>query len=257
VWAERHGVQVRRIGTVANVDRRHMLCDLDRYVIGCPDHDRCALEVKTRSAWKADEWQDGGIPDDVEAQVMQQLAVTGLDAIHVAGLVGGQKLESRVILPDADYIADMFAVGDQFWRENVLAQVAPDISSLELLEGHLKTLTPDKGKVAELGEDEVRQVKHLSRIIAESAQAEAASTTAERELKAIIGADATDVVIDGETWWTWRSQKKPRRLDLEALAENHNTDVASFKAEWSVSDGTTRVLRKGKPVKAMIGADDE
>jgi putative phage-type endonuclease len=260
VWADRHDVYVKRVGTIAHVDRRHLLCDLDRLVVGCPDHKRCALEVKTRSAWKSDEWKDGAIPEDVEAQVMQQLAVTGLDAIHVAGLVGGQRLESRVILPDPEYIADLFKIADQFWHENVLPRVAPDISSLELLEAHLSRLAPEKGIVADLDDAEVREVKHLTRIIVSGVQAGLEAKEAEQKLKAIIGADATDVALPGPdgkpvTWWTWRSRPKNRQLDQSAVARD--LGVENLDA-YKVSTGTQRTLLKGAPVKAMLeGADDE
>ena len=269
-WAQResvrhygreNGLTVRRVGTVAHVDRRYLLCDLDRMVSGCPDHDRCALEVKTRSAWKADEWKDGATPEDVEAQVMQQLAVTGLDAIHVAGLVGGQRLESRLVTPDPDYIADLFAVADSFWNDHVVPRVVPAISSLELLEEYLKHLTPDKGTPAELDDVQQREVKHLTRIILEGERAEAAGEDAKRELKALIGEDATDILLpdDGEDgrmvpWWTWRSQALPRKLDEAAVADALGVpDLAVFK----VSKGTTRVLRKAAGVKALEGADNE
>ena len=264
-WADRHGVKVRRVGTVAHVDRRHMLCDLDRYVIGCPDHQRCALEVKTRSAWKADEWKDGATPEDVEAQTMHQLATTGLDAIHVAGLVGGQRLESRLVVPDPDYIADLFAVADSFWTDHVAAGIPPAISSLELLENYLKRLTPDKGTPAELSELEQHQARNLSRQIMVAKHYEKIGETAERELKALIGADATDVLLPppddpkGEpvTWWTWRSQAANRRLDTKAVAAALDMTEDELKAEFSVSEGTVRVLRQGAGVKALkIGDDD-
>lgn len=252
-WAKRHDVRVRRIGTVAHVERRHLLCDLDRYVVGCPHHDRCALEVKTRSAWKADEWRDGGLPEDVEAQVMQQLAVTGLDAIHVAGLVGGQRLESRVVLPDPDYIADLYAVADQFWADHVEARVPPTISSLELLEDYLKRLTPDKGTPVDLTDAEQREVKHLTRAIIHGDNMAAAAEEAKRELKALIGADATDVVIDGQAWWTWRSQAGAKRLDQAAVARDLGLpDLSAYK----VPGDPVRVLRKGPGAKA-VGAGDE
>lgn len=256
-WAHRRGdVAVRRIGTVANVDRRHLICDLDRLVVGCPDHKRCALEVKTRSAWKADEWKDGAIPDDVEAQVMQQLAVTGLDAIHVAALVGGQRLESRLVLPDVDYIGDLFKVADQFWAEHVVKGAPPAISSLDLLVEHLSRLAPAKGVEAELDDVKRREVVHLSRIVAQAARAEKAGKEAANKIRALIGDDATDVVIDGTPWWTWRSQNNPRKLDRSRLAADLGCDPGDLLALYGVSEGTTRVLRKGPGVAALVEADD-
>ncbi len=252
-WATRHNVAVRRVGTVAHVDRRYLLCDLDRMVTGCPDHKRCALEVKTRSAWKADEWKDGAIPEDVEAQTMQQLAVTGLEAVHVAALVGGQRLESRLVTPDADYIADLFAVADSFWNDHVTPQIAPTISSLELLEDYLKRLTPDKGTPIELDGAEAARVRDLTAAILAGERAEAEADAAKLELKALIGEDATDLVLEDDDgklvpWWTWRSQALPRRLDEAAVADALGvSDLNAFK----VSKGTTRVLRKAVGVKAL------
>ena len=247
-WASRHDVKVRRVGTVAHVEHRHMLCDLDRYVVGCPHHKRCALEVKTRSAWKADEWRDDGIPEDVEAQVMQQLAVTGLDAIHVAALIGGQRLESRLVLPDPDYIADLFTVGDQFWRENVMAGVPPAISSLDLLVDYLNRLAPAKGVPVDLDDAQQRQVQHLSRIVAEGERAATAAKEAEAEIKALIGEDATDIIIGEEQWWSWRAQNNPRKVDLAAVEEALGEPLENYKR----SSGTHRVLRKGAAVKRLI-----
>ncbi len=252
-WARRHDVTVRRVGTVAHVEHRHMLCDLDRLVVGCPHHDRCALEVKTRSAFKADEWRDGAVPEDVEAQVMHQLAVTGLDAIHVTGLIGGQRLESRTIVPDPDYIADLFTIGDQFWTENVQAGVPPAISSLDLLVDHLSRLAPDKGVPVVVDGAELADVKHLTRIIREGKRAEAAADEAKAKLKTMIGENGTDLTDDdGNAWWTWRAQNKARRLDEAAVAEALGVDDLT---PWKTSSGTTRVLREGAAAKALT--DDE
>lgn len=247
-WAARHDVAVRRVGTIAHVERRHLLCDLDRQVVGCEDHERCALEVKTRSAWKADEWRDGALPEDVEAQVMQQLAVTGLDAIHVAALVGGQRLESRLVLPQADYIADLFTVADQFWNENVRALNPPDISSLDLLIDHLSRLAPAKGTPVDLEEAQEHEVRHIGRIIREAEQWATTADDAEKRLKALIGDDATDVVIDGVEWFTWRAQAKARQLDKAAVAKD--LGVPDLDA-YMHSEGTNRVLRKGPGYKAL------
>jgi len=242
-WARRHDVQVRRVGTIAHVDHRHMLCDLDRYVIGCPDHKRCALEVKTRSAFKAAEWADG-VPDDTEAQVMHQLAVTGLDAIHVAAVIGGQRLVSYVVHPDADMIEDLVAIEHSFWHDNVLAGHVPDISSLELLVDHLKHFAPEKGVVREVTGTEALEAHDLTVLLDAFREQKAAAEDAERRLKAMIGEDATELVAvadDGtETpLWSWRAQNKPKQLDKAALEEL----VGPLDA-FKVPTGTTRVLRR-------------
>jgi putative phage-type endonuclease len=241
------GVTVQRVGTIAHREHRHMLCDLDRRVIGCPDHDRCALEVKTRSAYKAADWSDG-VPEDTLSQVMHQLAVTGYDAIHVAALIGGQKLVTYVVEPDADMIADLFAIEDQFWRENVLAGVPPEISSLDLLVDHLKHFTPVKGEVVRVHGADAAEVRYLTDKIDTAKTWADAQDEAEKRLKALIGEDATDLLVvddDGneEPMWTWRPQNKPKQLDKPAVEAVLGAPLDSFK----VSTGTTRVLRRVKP----------
>lgn len=255
-WALRGGVTVERIGTVAHVDHRHLICDLDRRVGGCADHDRCALEVKTRSAWKADEWKDGAIPEDVEAQVMQQLAVTGLDAIHVAALVGGQRLVDRVVTPEADYIKDLFTIADQFWTHNVQAANPPDISSLDLLVDHLSRLAPEKGIPVTLEVAEQREVVHIARLIREAERAGDVADEAEQRLKVLIGDDATDVVIDGVPWFTWRAQPKARYLDKPAVEADLGKSLDGYYVK---PEATQRVLRKGAGYKALADTleDDE
>jgi putative phage-type endonuclease len=254
-WARRENsrdplaplLTVQKVGTIAHREHRHMLCDLDRRVIGCPDHERCALEVKTRSAYKASDWADG-VPEDTLAQVMHQLAVTGYDAIHVAALIGGQKLVTYVVEPDADMIADLFAIEDQFWTENVLAGVPPAISSLDLLVDHLKHFTPVKGEVVRVHGADATEVRYLTQVIDHAKGYEAEGKNAENRLKALIGEDATDLVVvddDGneEPMWTWRPQNKPKQLDKPAVEAVLGAPLDSFK----VSTGTTRVLRRVKP----------
>lgn len=95
-WAERHGARVERVGVLANAEHSWMRASLDRLLVHgmCPDGGfDCGLEVKTRSAFKASDWTDG-VPDDVLAQTTWGLMVAGLDHMHVAALIGGQRLVS-------------------------------------------------------------------------------------------------------------------------------------------------------------------
>ncbi len=257
-WARRRGVTVQRIGTLAHVDRRHLICDLDRRVIGCTEHDRCALEVKTRSAYTADQWKDGALPEKIEAQAMHQLAVTGYDAVHVAALIGGQRMVERLVVPDAAYIGDLFTVADAFWTDNVLTMVPPAISSLDLLVDHLSRLAPTKGEPVHVDETTALEVKHLSRIVRDAKAAEDARGHAEKELKRLIGEDGTDLLDPaGEVWWTWRPQAKAKRLDLDAVAVALGlADADEVKATYSVSDGTNRVLRQGPAAKRLMAEGD-
>jgi putative phage-type endonuclease len=243
-WARRNGVQVRRIGTIANRSRRHLLCDLDRVVIGCTLHSRCALEVKTRNAYVQGRWSDG-VVDDVYAQVQQQLAVTGIEAVHTAVLFGGQQLEQHDVYPDPAFIEDMLLVADRFWTENVLGGAEPVISSLDFLVAELNKVAPEKGTPVVVDDpiDQMRVQSLTERLDAIPSKREQDQMKA--ELKALIGDKGTDLVVDGKTLWTWRPQKEARRLDVDRLREDH-PDVVEAYTPTRESLGTTRVLKRAK-----------
>lgn len=117
-WAERNDSLVARVGVLANVDESWKRASLDRLIPSgaCPDSGfDCGLEVKTRSAFKAAEWRDG-IPDDVLAQVQWGLHVTALDHMHVAALLGGQRLHSYRVDRDDKVIAYLAAAATPVWQ---------------------------------------------------------------------------------------------------------------------------------------------
>jgi putative phage-type endonuclease len=126
-WAHRHAAHVVRVGVLAHTAKPWMRASLDRLVIpgSCPDGgDQCGLEVKTRSAFKAAEYRTG-VPDDVLAQVEWGLLVTGLDHMHVAVLIGGQRLESLRV--DRDELVERYLAeaAEPVWRA-VLAGTPPE-----------------------------------------------------------------------------------------------------------------------------------
>lgn len=120
-WARRNRSVVRRVGLIAHVDQPWMMCTLDRQVAECPLADgvreRCALEVKHRSAWAAKRWRRA-VPDDVLAQTLWQIAVSGYDHIHTAVLIGGNDYRQNVVrrAGNEQIIDDIVTVAGQMWQ---------------------------------------------------------------------------------------------------------------------------------------------
>lgn len=131
-WARRNRSVVRRIGLVARKDpgMGHHMCTLDRRCDECPlnrrQRERCAVEVKTRNAFVAGKWKRS-IPDDVLAQVVWQLHVTGYDHIHVAVLIGGNDFRQFVVYrkDHEQLIGNLVTVVDKLWRDIALGNVPP------------------------------------------------------------------------------------------------------------------------------------
>ena len=94
----------------------------------------CGLEIKTRSAFKARDWRDS-IPDDVLAQTTWGLMVTGLDHMHVAALIGGQRLASFRVDRDEkleDYLLDAAAPVWAAVQDGVPPEAHPDTEGILL-----------------------------------------------------------------------------------------------------------------------------
>lgn len=124
-WAQRSGVRLRRVGVLAHRDRPWMRASLDRLLVG----KREGLEVKTRSAYLAHAYTDT-LPDDVLAQVHWGLAVTGLDRMHVAVLIGGQQLRSFTVERDTTIEAFLITAAGAAWRA-VQDGAPPDVEADE------------------------------------------------------------------------------------------------------------------------------
>lgn len=141
-WAERHDTTVGRVGVLRHLDHEWMRASLDRLVWHCPDGSTgergepvvCGLEVKTRSAFKASDWRDG-TPDDVLAQTTWGLMVTGFDHMHVAALIGGQRLESYRVDRDPKLEQYLLDAAEPVWRavrEGVPPEAHPDAEGVLL-----------------------------------------------------------------------------------------------------------------------------
>ncbi|MEV8353147.1 YqaJ viral recombinase family protein [Streptomyces niveus] len=137
-WARRNRSVVRRVGLVANVDRPWQMCTLDRRVLECPladGREKCAVEIKCRTAFKAGQFRKG-VADDVLVQTLWQADVCGYDHIHAAVLIGGNDYRQFVVRP-ADHeqlVADLRTAGALAWQQiidrrppAVAADADPDV----------------------------------------------------------------------------------------------------------------------------------
>lgn len=100
------------------------------------------LQIKTTSAYKADEWKDGAVPLMYQVQVQAELFVTGLAWGSIACLIGGQRLVYRDIERDDAFIEALVPHLEQFWS-CVQSQTPPDIDASQATSRILQQLHPD------------------------------------------------------------------------------------------------------------------
>jgi putative phage-type endonuclease len=222
-WARRNRSVVRRVGLIANVDRPWMMCTLDRQVIECPlsrdVRERCALEVKHRDAWAARRWRRA-VPDDVLAQTLHQIAVSGYDHIHTAVLIGGNSYRQNVIrrAGNEQLIDDIVAVAGQMWQRVQDRTPPPSTGDPERLLELWDRLHPDRDGVADL--DATNAYEQLlayedARLREKAAKAE--KETAKARLVELLGGHAIGAF--GNDYAYGLNPTSKATPDLERLAE--------------------------------------
>lgn len=234
-WAERRGVKIRRIGLVANDTHPWALASLDRIVNGCADG-RCALEVKTRSLFVGEAWAKS-LPEDVETQVRWQLLVTGLDHIHVAALIGGQKLVEHVVGRDADAEARLFDAARLVWdavQSKEMPNLPPELWTSDFLEKR----HPERVGAIDLPAEAAEMIADYQSAVADIKELEDIKAKLRTRLVGLLG-DAEAGAIDGRTVYTFKATET-RRLDSKALAE-HYPDVVADDRLYNTT--TTRTMR--------------
>lgn len=207
VWAERNATLVHPVGVIAHHRNRWMRCSLDRIVAVCPDGDGpCSLEIKTRSAFKAGVFRDD-VPDDVLAQVLWQLIVSGYGHSHVAVLIGGNQLRSFRVDRDPAVEAHLLAGAELVWG-HVLADTPPDVDPSPLLLGILDALHPDREGQTPIG------AAAWEALAAEQADAAAAvkaakarQATAKSAIVAALG-DGDTLTVDGRPVLTYQEVQR-------------------------------------------------
>lgn len=116
--------KVRNINaTLVSTSAPWMHANLDRMVI-MPDGSPAVLEIKTASAYKADEWEDG-IPPYYLTQVAWYLLVTGWHDAFVAVLIGGNRYREYTFERDEEDVRAVEGAAVDFWVNYVQADVMP------------------------------------------------------------------------------------------------------------------------------------
>lgn len=238
-WAERHDVKIRRVGLVAHEAEPWMLASLDRLVSGCPDG-RCALEVKTRSLFVAADWERA-LPQDVRVQVWWQLMVSGLDHIHVAALIGGQRLvEHRVDLPPADEALRIRNAAAAVWQA-VQANTPPDLPAELWTTDFLDARYAGRDGSVEVDGAAVEVLAEYEQVNAQLTELEARKAELRTQLVGALG-DAEAATYAGQTLYTYRAATR-RSLNAKAAVAAF-PELADTADCWTTT--TTRALRVAK-----------
>lgn len=221
-WARRNRSVIQRVGLIAHDDNPWMMATLDRRVSECPlnrdTREACALEVKCRNAFVSHRWRTD-VPDDVLAQVVWQMAVTGFDHMHVAVLIGGNEYRQKVVRRDPDLEAYILGEVRRFRDEHLLPGVPPawDPDKAAAVIELDKLRHGERAGIVEIDVETIGEVM-------EYAEASADKSAAERRMKAAkaalaLAADGREVItFSNEEAYRYRPTNR-RDCDLDRLAE--------------------------------------
>jgi putative phage-type endonuclease len=224
-WCRRNASVVRRVGLVAKQTAAWQMCTLDRRVLECPlnrdTREACALEIKTRSAFKADRWRHKQIPDDVLAQTAWQRIVTGYDHVHVAVLIGGNDYRQTVVRRDDELERFLLDAADEFWQVNVGRDRAPrwQLDKAEQLIRLDEQMHPDRVGTAQLDVDGVGDVMEYARASAAAGAADKERKRQAARLREL--AEGRRVVTFGDRLAYSLDERSKDSVDLARLAEKH------------------------------------
>ncbi|MFE7972961.1 YqaJ viral recombinase family protein [Streptomyces shenzhenensis] len=227
-WAMQSRSVIRRVGLVAHQDHPHWMTTLDRRVTECPlsedEQAPCALEVKTRSAFKSAQWH-AGAPDDVTAQVLWQIIVNGYEHMHYAVLIGGNEYHQGVIRADQyrDVMADITVAMDRFWQEHIQAQVPPEPSGDgEAVAKMFRRLHPTRsGSVdVDMHPDAYDALLDYTRHQRTESAAKKAKNAAKARMIAALGS-AQEALLSGERAYSLEPTNAAPKVDFELMAERY------------------------------------
>jgi putative phage-type endonuclease len=201
------------------------------------DGEAALLEIKTAGAWAGREWhKDAGAPLAYLVQLHHYFELTGYDLGLLAVLVGGQRLETRIVQRDDAVIASMLDLEEGF-REHVRTDTPPAPDGSGSAGDAISALHPrsTSGLVVRLDATDWRIYRDLRARKEQRDTIDRQVAELEQRLKLAMGAAETAISPHDEACAKWTSYERTS-LDTTALKKA----LPAIASEYS----TTQTLRR-------------
>ncbi len=203
---------------LADPDDPHMLANVDRVI----PYDRTrqvtdqgVYEGKCTSPWMAKEWADNRVPDHAALQTHHYLCVTGLPYAYVAVLIGGQRLEWRLIEADPEINAYLRREEREFWKlvENMEPPAPTEADAKSLGD----VWTPEPGTAVVLDDRLLEALAVRERAKADEKAAKERAAVAQAQIELALGDCEFGTAGDGRVVCSWkRIEASERRASVVA-----------------------------------------
>ena len=181
---------------------------------------RKGVEIKHRNSFMSfrEGWDDSdpnGIPDSVRAQVTLQMRICRYDEVDICASLGGQPPRVWTIAYDRALSDSLVADGGAFWRDRILAGVAPPVDGTSASRAYLLATYPHETDPILVDADEsMNEIAHR-RIQAATTcvSSEVEKRRSDDELLALIATHSgARGRVRGAGWQlTWKTDKNGRR----------------------------------------------
>lgn len=206
MFTKRTGIRTAEApGTLVHVDRPWMRVNVDRMTFERPGPASGVLELKSRSEYQADQWEDGAVPDAPALQCHWGMAVGGWDHGFVAALVGGNKYRWVRLERDEEMIEYLVDFCGRWFQRHVVEGIEPPPDGLEATADLLGKLWSVKAEaIAEIDAAKAKELraKHADIKAREKALAEELRLV-ECEMKLLTGENEIAKVGKSPAW-TWK-----------------------------------------------------
>lgn len=198
--------------------------------------DGVKVQMKTAHAYSGHSW-DEGVPTDIRVQVQAEMAVSGDSRELVVVWIGGREFRYFWEARDDRFIQEhLVPTVEAFWRDNVLAEVPPPVSTL----AEVNDIATD-GTETELSESAFDTLERIT-VLNSDIQAQEAERDALKVALAQFTGTADVLTFEGRRVATWKQQKGRMGFDRAGFAAEHPDLLAQF----IVQGAPFRVLRRTK-----------
>lgn len=187
--------------------------NVDRVVIG----ENALLECKTASEYKKSEWQDDNVPGSYMAQCYHYMAVTGVDRVYIAVLIGGNHFVWKTIERDDEVIEQIIQKEVEFWNDYVVTKTPPPVDGSDATSEALNVFWQDtKDNSVVIEDSEASYFKAIQSINNQIKRLKSEKKEYENTLKELLGENEKAVTNGYEATWKPQQQK---RIDSKRLKE--------------------------------------
>lgn len=216
-FVELTGKAVRRSGMMQNTEHPWMLANVDRLIVG----ESAGLECKTTNAFSSKEWEDDQLPDSYYWQCQHYMMATGLSSWYIAVLIGGQKFDYKEIPRNEEDIQALFGAESEFWNQNVLEHIMPDVDGSDSTTAAIKSQYPNGGETAPFDlPDEAEEIISLYDGLKQQKE-EITKAMQEQQNKLCLMLGDNEIGLIGDRKVTWKHQKGRVTVDSKKLRSEY------------------------------------